>query len=93
MIELDIHDVFRIFGNKNRVLMLRELKNNGGRATHSDLSYRIGLNPKSTKDHLSVLMKYEIIEKLEKGYGLTAGGTHLVGLLVEDNQSKDDKKI
>ncbi len=63
----DKYDVFHIIGNKNRVLMIRKLFNQDGKATHSDLSYKLLMNPKSTKDHLKVLMAYEIVEKIESG--------------------------
>jgi len=78
---LDEYDILKIFGNKNRVHMIRRIYAQGGRATHSDLSYRIGLNPKVTRDNLIILIDNGILEKIQIGYRFTKFGVRFGGLL------------
>lgn len=78
---LNEYDIFKIFGNKNRIHIIRKITAQDGKATHSDLSHRLGLNPKITRDNLVILKNTGIIEKLKIGYGFTDFGEHLGALL------------
>lgn len=80
---LETFDVFHILGNKNRCLIVRELSKRGGKATYSDLSHKLRMNPKSARDHLKVLLDAGIVIKTNPGYKLTKFGMELSDLFEE----------
>ena len=79
MTDIETFDVFHILGNKNRVLILRELAKED-KMTFSDLSFNLRMNPKLVRDHTRILLGAGIITKTNPGYRLTHFGLRLIEL-------------